>query len=159
MSGGARSVLSLLTQNFLWMRSLGSTTSTTENGGCNCAEKIRKAAEKLRRLDVGSAERQRAGGVDIMLPEVEQGDGRRGGGMSRGSSRATSNPRSTGGSGGNPGPVSVAGAGGVKGDSKPASDLEDGGEIGKACQAVVDIAKEKLIDNIAQVTKKELFSA
>ena len=146
MSGGARSVLSLLTQNFLWMRRLG----TTENNGCNCAERVRKAAEKIKRLDVGSAERQRAGGVDIMLPECEQGDGRRGGGTMRG--RASSNPRSTGAGG-----SSVAG--GAKGDSKPAADKEESGEIGNACQAVVDIAKEKLIENIAQVTKKELFSA
>jgi sporulation protein YlmC with PRC-barrel domain len=49
--------------------------------------------------------------------------------------------------------------GGVKGDGKTVADKEDGGELGKVCQEVVDIATEKLIGSIVQVSKKELFSS
>ena len=35
---------------------------------------------------------------------------------------------------------------------------EDGTELSKACQEVVEIATEKLVGNIAQMTKKDLFS-
>eukprot|EP00956_Cyclotella_meneghiniana_P027291 scaffold60906_cov61-Cyclotella_meneghiniana.AAC.3 len=182
MSKGARNVMNLLTQNFLWMRTLTSdvTTSTSGGGGqqyngeghngCGCAERIGRVAEKIRRLDVGSSSGEhRGGGVDIMLPEYEQGErvGSSGvrGTLSRGTGgvgRATSNPRSTGGAGGMSGTALSATTAGVssgRGDDKPGLDKEEGGELGKACQTVVDIATEKLVGSIVQVTKKELFSS
>jgi hypothetical protein len=152
MSSGARNVLSLLTQNFLWMRTLG---TTDHDGKCSCAERIERAAETIRRVNVGSSgsggERDGRGAVDVMLPEFDQGDRR--GGASRG--RATSNPRSTIGGAA----VSTGVSSGSKGDSKPAAASKEDTELGKACQAVVDIATEKLIENVAQVSKKELFSS
>lgn len=185
MSKGARNVMNLLTQNFLWMRTFTSgTTTSTEGGGgqrnngeghdgCGCAERIGRVAEKIRRLDVGSSSGEhRGGGVDIMLPEYEQSERvgsssvRGGGTLSRNTggsgSRATTNPRSTGGAGGMTGTAlsaPTAGASVGRGDDKPGSDKEEGGELGKACQTVVDIATEKLVGSIVQVTKKELFSS
>lgn len=44
------------------------------------------------------------------------------------------------------------------GTTIPKGEEEDGGELGKACQEVVEIATEKLVGNIAQMTKKDLFS-
>jgi hypothetical protein len=151
MSSGARNVLSLLTQSFLWMRALG---TAEHDGKCSCAERIGRAAEKIRRLDVGSGgERDGRGAVDSMPPEFDQGDRR--GGVPRG--RATSNPRSTIGGGFVP---SAGVSSGPKGDIKPAATAkEDVSEFGKACQAVVDIATEKLVESIAQVSKKELFTS
>ena len=153
MSIGARNVLSLLTQNFLWMRSLG---TTEREGRCSCAERIGNVAEKIRRLDVGSSVGGSGGssGVDIMMSDYDQNN-RRGIGVSRG--RTASNTRSTGGMSG--AAATAASVIGVKGDSKPSADNVDGGELGKACEEVVNIATEKLIENIAQMTKKELFSS
>jgi hypothetical protein len=161
MSGGARNVLSLLTQNFLWMRNF--TTTVEEETKCRCLERMGKVAEKMRRLDVGSGSTSETRGVDIMLPEYEQGEPRRGAGgiLTRGggNSRAASNPRSTGGAGGAVSASMAGSGGGVKGDGKTVADKEDGGELGKVCQEVVDIATEKLIGSIVQVSKKELFSS
>lgn len=46
------------------------------------------------------------------------------------------------------------------GDGKP-GDMKDDedSELTKACQAVVEIATEKLVGNIGQLSKKELFTA
>jgi hypothetical protein len=153
LSNGARNVLSLLTQNFLWMRTLGSSAMLEVETRGKFPERVGKAAERLRRFDKNSSGGGGGSAIDVMLPDFEQGD-RRGGGASR----ATSNPRSTG-RGGGAAPTSTGGAGsGAKGAGKSAVDEEDGGELGKACQALVDIATEKLIWNIGQVSKRELFS-
>ena len=44
------------------------------------------------------------------------------------------------------------------GTSSEGKDDEDGGELGKSCQAVIEIATEKLVGNIAQAAKRELFA-
>ncbi|EED88325.1 hypothetical protein THAPSDRAFT_264451, partial [Thalassiosira pseudonana CCMP1335] len=104
MSGGARNVLELLTQNFLWMRTLGSTSICETEARGRYPDRIEKAAERIGKFEVASG----GGGMDVPFNKADD---------------------------------------------------EDGGELGKACQAVVEIATEKIVGNIAQIAKMELFSS
>lgn len=147
MSAGARSVLSTLTQNFLWMRTLGSTPMCETEARDRYPDRVGKAAERLKKF-------QPAGGNGAGdMPSALMGS------------------RGSGGRGGNPFPGakagSGAGTGSAGGEKKPAAasasgsggkDDEDGGELGKSCQAVIEIATEKLVGNIAQISKRELFT-
>ncbi|KAL3788117.1 hypothetical protein HJC23_005455, partial [Cyclotella cryptica] len=162
MSSGARNVMSLLTQNFLWMRTLGSSAMLEGESRGRYPERVEKAAERLRRYDVNSNGGGTVGGagggsgVDVLHPDFEQPRSAAGG-TSRG--RATSAPRSTVGGAGGAASVPSSGTSVAKGgNNKSEADEDNEGELGKACQAVVDIATEKLIGNIAQVSKRELFS-
>ncbi|KAL7521654.1 hypothetical protein ACHAWX_006578 [Stephanocyclus meneghinianus] len=157
MSSGARNVMSLLTQNFLWMRTLGTSPMLEGETRGRYPERLEKAAERLRRYDANSnASGSGGSGTDVLHPDFQQPRSASGG-PSRG--RATSTPRSTGGGSGGSHGGPLSGVTGAKGGSTNATTEEgDGGELGKACQAVVDIATEKLIGNIAQVAKRELFS-
>lgn len=152
MSTGARNVLSLLNRNFLWMRALGSTRMCETEVRGRYPERVEKVAMKIGKLDPSSSSSSGGGvGGDMTMP---------GGGGGRGRSRGA-------GSGG------VAAAAAALGETKIPSSAEgssgiskeeynDGGtnsdEFGKACQEVVEIATEKLVGNIAQMTKKSLFS-
>jgi COP9 signalosome complex subunit 5 len=157
MSSGARNVMSLLTQIFLWMRTLGTSVMLEGETRGRYPERLEKAAERLRRYDVNSNAGGGGGtGADVLHPDFEQTRSASGG-SSRG--RATSTPRSTvGGTGGSQGGPSSGTTGAKGGSTNAAAGEGDGGELGKACQALVDIATEKLIGNIAQVSKRELFS-
>ena len=148
MSGGARSVLSTLTQNFLWMRTLGSTPMCETEARDRYPDRVGKAAERLKKYQPTNGSGG-GGGVGDMPSAMTRG-GRGGGGGA---------PKVGGGS--------RSEAGGDKSGKQPSSstgtssegkDDEDGGELGKSCQAVIEIATEKLVGNIAQVAKRELFS-
>jgi len=135
MSGGARSVLSTLTQNFLWMRTLGSTPMCETEARDRYPDRVSKAADRIAKYQPnGSGGSAGAGDVPSMM-------GR--GGASKSSAGAPSG-------GGDKKPSASATA--------AAKDEEDGGELGKSCQAVIEIATEKLVGNIQQAAKRELFS-
>ncbi|KAL7531063.1 hypothetical protein ACHAXR_003818 [Thalassiosira sp. AJA248-18] len=151
MSGGARNVLSTLTQNFLWMRTLGSTPMCgTEEARERYPDRVGKAAERIRKYQPAN------GGGAGDVPSALMG-GSRGGGGGRGggvSSAGSTVPKS-------------GGVGRDKSPNKPSStttpgggkdDEDGGGELGKSCQAVIEIATEKLVGNIVQISKRELFS-
>jgi len=132
MSGGARNVLANLTQNFLWMRTLGSTPMCETEARSMYPDRVEKVAERLARYQPSGGG---GGGGDV--PSALIGA----------SSRMAGGARSGA-------PKSAAGDG-KPGDMK---DDEDS-ELTKACQAVVEIATEKLVGNIGQLSKKELFTA
>jgi len=136
MSGSARNVLSLLTQNFLWMRTLGSTPMCETEARGMFPDRVGKAAELLAKCQTSHG----GGSMDLpsaLLSSVSRGSGGRGApsGSVEDEAKAAGKPTSSG-----------------------RKDEEDGGELSKACQAVVEIATEKLVGNIAQISKKELFS-
>eukprot|EP00574_Skeletonema_japonicum_P003582 CAMPEP_0201714266 /NCGR_PEP_ID=MMETSP0593-20130828/823_1 /ASSEMBLY_ACC=CAM_ASM_000672 /TAXON_ID=267983 /ORGANISM="Skeletonema japonicum, Strain CCMP2506" /LENGTH=428 /DNA_ID=CAMNT_0048203531 /DNA_START=15 /DNA_END=1301 /DNA_ORIENTATION=+ len=165
MSTGARNVLSLLNRNFLWMRALGSTTMCEAEARGRYPERVEKVAQKIHKLEpLASSSLGGAGGGG--------GDGMPGGAMmlaSRGRARG-----SGGGGGGRGGTGGNSTAMDEKkkpmgGSKTPSSSSEgvinpkeqDGAtsdELSKACQEVVEITTEKLVGNIAQMTKKNLFS-
>ena len=145
MSGGARSVLSTLTQNFLWMRTLGSTPMCETEARDRYPDRVGKAADRILRFQPSASSGGAGGAGDV--PSALIGTTSRGG---RGAGGALS-PK-LGGTG-SPSEKSgkLSGSGGGKDD-------DDGGELGKSCQAVIEIATEKLVGTIAQTAKRELFS-
>ena len=174
MSGGARNVMALLTKNFLWMRTLGTSGICEKEKRERYPERVGKAAERIGTFETASD--RSAGNVNVagisgnVLANIaaERGNmdvqsssagGTRG---SRGaSSSAKSNVGVAGGSstaGGGGGARGGASGGGKSSSTAGGAEDEDGGELGKACQAVVEIATEKLLGNIAQISKRELFS-
>jgi len=152
MSTGARNVLSLLNRNFLWMRALGSTTMCEKEARGRYPERVEKVAMKIGKLDPSSSSSSNSGGGggDTTMPGGGRGRSRGSvGGVAAALDEMTSSS----------GPKIPSSADGNSGISK---DEYDGGnnndEFGKACQEVVEIATEKLVGNIAQMTKKSLFS-
>ena len=148
MSGGARNVLSTLTQNFLWMRTLGSTPMCDAEARDRYPDRVAKAAERLQKFQPNNGGSGGGGGGAGDMPSAMMGS--RGG---RGAGAVAAMTAMTKASGG--------GAGGEKSGKSPsasAGDEEDGGELGKSCQAVIEIATEKVVGNIAQISKRELFS-
>ena len=158
MSTGARNVLSLLNRNFLWMRALGSSAMCEKEARGRYPERVEKVAKKISKLDPQSSSGGGGGGG---------GDGPGGmmmGSHHRGRSKATSSSGSGGAGGGTTASLEE------KMGNKPPSSAEGGSssgipkeengsdELGKACQEVVEITTEKLVGNIAQMTKKDLFS-
>mmetsp|Transcript_5621 Transcript_5621/g.12329 ORF Transcript_5621/g.12329 Transcript_5621/m.12329 type:complete len:403 (-) Transcript_5621:289-1497(-) len=146
MSSGARNVLGAMTRNFLWMRTLGSTPSCEAEARGRFPDRVSKAAERIRKFQPNP------GGGAGDTPSALLSSSRGG----RGSGGASSAPRlgGPGGEGGKPTSSAVGAAGGGGG-----KDEEDGGELAKSCQAVIEIATEKLVGNIAQISKRELFSS
>jgi len=143
MGGGARSVLSTLTQQFSWIRTLGTTPSCE----ARLPDRVGKAAARIGKFrPVG------AGGAGD-LPSALLGTSRGG----RGGCVAGAMVPALGGG------VGAAVAGEQSG-TLPSSTVvvgqedNDGGELGKSCQAVIEIATDKLIGSIAQISKRELFS-
>lgn len=150
MSGGARNVLSTLTQNFLWMRTLGSTPMCDAEARDRYPDRVAKAAERLQKFQPNNGGSGGGGGGAGDMPSAMMGS--RGG---RGAGAVAAMTAMTKASGG--------GAGGEKSGKSPSAsaggkDEEDGGELGKSCQAVIEIATEKVVGNIAQISKRELFS-
>ncbi|KAL7494070.1 hypothetical protein ACHAWT_003818 [Skeletonema menzelii] len=151
MSTGARNVLSLLNRNFLWMRALGSTTMCEKEARGRYPERVEKVAMKIGKLDPSSSSSSNSGGGgDTTMPGGGRGRSRGSvGGVAAALDEMTSSS----------GPKIPSSADGNSGISK---EEYDGGnnndEFGKACQEVVEIATEKLVGNIAQMTKKSLFS-
>ena len=141
MSGGARSVLSTLTQNFLWMRTLGSTPMCETEARDRYPDRVSKAAERIAKYQPSNGSGGEGGGD---MPSALMGSsGRRGvGGSSKGGSGAG---------------VTAAGEKSSTTATASGKDDEDGGELGKSCQAVIEIATEKLVGNIQQCAKRELF--
>lgn len=145
MSSGARNVLGTLTQNFLWMRTLGSSPGAEAEARDRHPGRVAKAAERIRRYQPSSA-----GGGAGDAPSALMGSSRvarAGGGTPSPAKIGAGGP---GERGGKPTASSAAGGGG--------KNEEEGGELGKSCQAVIEIATEKLVGNIAQISKRELFS-
>jgi COP9 signalosome complex subunit 5 len=154
MSGGARGVLSTLTRNFLWMRTLGTTPTCEAESRIRCVDGVVGAAERLARFQPagggGAAGSGGAGDAPSALLGSRGGVGRVGPASSGASPRV-----GEGGSGDRVGRPSSS-------SSTPAAALsggkEDEDELAKSCQAVIDIATEKLIGSIAQTVKRELFT-
>ncbi|KAL7553290.1 hypothetical protein ACHAWF_016557 [Thalassiosira exigua] len=136
MSRGARDVLSALTRNFLWMRALGSTPTSEAEARARYPDRVAKAAEGIQKFRPSSSG---SGAGDLPSALMGPRAGRSTGGAAA---------RSGGEKGGKPSSSAATGA----------KEEEDGGELGKSCQAVVEIATEKLVGNIAQISKKQLFS-
>lgn len=141
MSSGARSVLSTLTQNFLWMRTLGSTPMCETEARDRYPDRVSKAAERIAKYQPSNGSGGEGGGD---MPSALMGSiGRRGvGGSSKGGSGAG---------------VTAAGEKSSTTATATGKDDEDGGELGKSCQAIIEIATEKLVGNIQQCAKRELF--
>jgi len=129
MSRSARHVMDILTQNFLWMRNLGSTPSLEAETRQRYPERVSAVVEKIQNLDLLSIGNASAGGTGA------QSSGGRGGGTSLAATQA--------------GATIVSSLGRKDADE---------GEISKACQGVVELASEKIHANIVQMAKKELFS-
>ena len=191
MSGSARNVMGILTNNFLWMRTLGSTPMLETENRDRFPDRVASAAEKVRDLDlVKHRGAGRGGGMggsgwggiadpfgDAFGQSLGIG-GRGGAGRSRGlgaqAARGMAAPPAAGSAGG-AAASSGAGASSSEGGNPPAlvggeqsaattsssapatSAADDEGELGKASQAVVELATEKLHGNIGQVIKKGLF--
>jgi COP9 signalosome complex subunit 5 len=154
MSSGARNVLSLLNRNFLWMRALGSTPMCEMEARGRYPDRVEKVAKKIHRYGPTSSSSSSGGGG--------------GGGES---SRGRSKIGGGGGSAEDSIMMSIAketakfttddlipGGGDNNKASKGSSGGEEDDELGKACQEIVEIATEKLVGNISQMTKKDLFS-
>jgi len=129
MSRSARHVMDILTQNFLWMRNLGSTPSLEAETRQRYPERVSAVVEKIQNLDLPSIGNASTGGAG------SQSSGARGGGTSLAATQA--------------GSTIVSSLGRKDADE---------GEISKACQGVVELASEKIHANIVQMAKKELFS-
>lgn len=159
MSGGARIVLSTLTRNFLWMRTLGSTPTCELEvrnrhvaGVCGCAELLSKflptssgagdaPSSLVGSRGVGGSSTSSSGrtgmaSTSAASPKVAGSGERSGGGKPSSSSSSSSTPAVT----------------------VPSSGKEDEDVLAKSCQTVIDIATEKLIGSITQTVKKELFT-
>ena len=195
MSGSARNVMGILTNNFLWMRTLGSTPMLETENRDRFPDRVASAADKVRDLDL--VKHRGAGGgagggmggsgwggmadpfADAFGQSLGLGGGRgrstRGLGAQAARGMAAP-PAAAAGSAGGAAPSSGAGASSSEGGNAPAlvggeqgaaaaasssatatSAADDEGELGKASQAVVELATEKLHGNIGQVIKKGLF--
>mmetsp|Transcript_54515 Transcript_54515/g.81191 ORF Transcript_54515/g.81191 Transcript_54515/m.81191 type:complete len:404 (+) Transcript_54515:124-1335(+) len=153
MSGSARNVMGILTQNFLWMRTLGSTPMLETENRQRYPDRVAAVAEKVKVLDVASS-------------ATAVGSG----GVVGGAGRAASHhhqARGMGfGGGGGGGAAAGGGAGWQPLSSTPVPSgiavengkEDDGGELGKAIQGVVELAEERIHGNVVQLAKKELFS-
>eukprot|EP00579_Thalassiosira_antarctica_P005931 CAMPEP_0201902234 /NCGR_PEP_ID=MMETSP0902-20130614/54850_1 /ASSEMBLY_ACC=CAM_ASM_000551 /TAXON_ID=420261 /ORGANISM="Thalassiosira antarctica, Strain CCMP982" /LENGTH=397 /DNA_ID=CAMNT_0048436231 /DNA_START=819 /DNA_END=2012 /DNA_ORIENTATION=- len=146
MSAGARNVLSTLTQNFLWMRTLGSTPMCETEARDRHPDRVGKAAERIQKFQPAGSS---GGGGAGDMPSALMGSSRGGRGGGASAPKLGGGGPGTGEKSGNKTP-STSAAGG-------SNDDEDGGELGKSCQAVIEIATEKLVGDIAQISKMELF--
>mmetsp|Transcript_25602 Transcript_25602/g.52823 ORF Transcript_25602/g.52823 Transcript_25602/m.52823 type:complete len:165 (+) Transcript_25602:3-497(+) len=144
-------------------------------GVSGCSEKerdvkrIENAAEKIRGVDVNN-ERESGGSGTRSLGDRSGGSGSGGAAAAGGggaemmpeggtSSAASSSQRGRSSRSNIAPSASNSGVGTVSIGAGTNSERDGGGgELGKACQAVVDIASEKLIENVVQVSKRELFS-
>ena len=112
-------------------------------------DRVGKAAERIQKFQpAGSSGGGGAGDMPLALMGSSRG-GRGGGGALAPKLGDGGGGPGTGEKSGNKTP-STSFAGGSKDD-------EDGGELGKSCQAVIEIATEKLVGDIAQISKRELF--
>ena len=155
MSGGARSVLSTLTRNFLWMRTLGTTPSCESESRARCIDGVVAAAELLAKFQPsnggGTGGIKGAGDVPSALMGSRGGGGRVG-------------PESSGTASSRVGGTGLGDGVGRSSSSSSSTALTSSGgqenedELAKSCQTVIDIATEKLIGCIAQTVKKELFA-
>ena len=159
MSSGARYVLESLTKNFLWMRALGGgggggggsggVSEEREERTCRHAEGICGAAERINKF-LPENSSTAASMIDRPSALMSSKTGGGGGGISSGE-RASSSPV----------PTSTASnpSLGKKGKDETDEDgFGSGGELGKPLRAVMEIATEELVDNIVQMTKRQLFT-
>ena len=199
MSGAARNVMGILTNNFLWMRTLGSTPMLETENRDRFPDRVISAADKVRDLDlIKQAAAPASGGIggggmaDPFGDDFGHSLGLGGGGWRTGRSRTlgssqaargiaptASAPAAASAAGfsapavglssaqggepsGAPSLVGMEGEGGTAttgggSESTHAAPADDEGELGKASQAIVELATEKLHGNIGQVIKKALF--
>ncbi len=167
MSSGARYVLSSLTKNFLWMRALGSGGSGGGGGGglteereemqCRHAEGICAAADRINKFLPGNSTTLLDKPSALMSSKIGSSSGGGGGGsswMMSSGERASSSPVPT---------ITTTASTpslGIKGNKDgPDEDGSGGGELGKPLRAVLDIATEALVENITQMTKRQLFTS
>lgn len=164
MSGGARGVLSTLTRNFLWMRTLGTTPTCEEESRRRCVDGVIVAAERLAKYQPPAAGASAGGGGGGGIaggagdaPSSLMGSSRGGGGGRVGSASPGMLPKVGGGveKGGRPSPSSSSSSSPAV-NSSGKENNED--ELARSCQAVIDIATEKLIGSIAQTVKMEVFA-
>jgi len=121
--------MELLTKNFLWMRTLGSTPMLEAENRQRFPERVRGVAEKVRSLDASSVVGVATAGIGAGMATPEAARQRRG----------------------------IAVAGGTRVGAEKGKDTKEDSELDKVCQGVVELATEKLHGNIVQVTKKNLF--
>jgi len=154
MSGSARNVMGILTQNFLWMRTLGSTPMLEAENRQRYPDRVGAVAEKVKVLDMASGGGSLSGGGvgasgvvgRASAHHQARGMGYGGGGGGGAAAGAGWGPSST------PVPSGIASEAGEEGKE------DDGGELGKAIQGVVELAEERIHGNVVQLAKKDLFS-
>lgn len=163
MSSGARYVLSSLTKNFLWMRALGSggsgggggLTEEREEMLCRHAEGICAAADRINNFLPENSTTMINKPSALMSSKIGSSSGGGGGSswMMSSGERASSSPVPT---------IATTASTpslGIKGNKDgPDEDGSGGGELGKPLRAVLDIATEALVENITQMTKRQLFT-
>lgn len=128
MSERARSIMGILTQNYLWMTTLGTTTMLEAENRQRFPDRCIRVTEKIRAVEMNLLSCQSAPG-----------------GFSSSSSASAHHGRSSSSSSAAPGTISSVNA------------SKDEGELAKACQGVVELASEKLHGNIVQIAKRDLF--
>ena len=126
------------------MRNLGSTASLETENRNRYPERIAAVADKLKKADA-------AGFTASMENRSVSGPASTATSAAATSIAESGTSVATGGEG-----TGTAGAGAGAGKSNSAS--RQAMEIRKACDAVVDIASEKIHEGITQVAKKNLFS-
>jgi COP9 signalosome complex subunit 5 len=131
MSAASKKIMESLTQNFLWMRTLGSTPMLESEYQQHYPERIVSMANKMRLVEASHAAQSASSQLSVAGLGGENTSG--GSGTGEGSGRQSK-------------------------AATAASATTEEDEIDKVCQGVVDLATEKLHGNIAQLTKKELFS-
>ena len=161
MSSGARYVLSSLTKNFLWMRALGSggsgggQTEEREEMQCRHAEGICAAADRINKFLPENSTTMIDRPSALMSSKIGSSSGGGSSRMMSSGERASSSPVP---------PIATTTTAstpslGIKGNKDgPHEDGSGGGELGKPLRAVLDIATEALVENITQMTKRQLFT-
>lgn len=172
MSSGARYVLSSLTKNFLWMRALGSGGGGGGRGGlseereerqCRHAEGICAAAERINKfLPETSSGSSATTMIDrpsaLMSSKIGGGGGSGSRMMTSAGERASSSSSPILTTTTTATTASTPSLGKKGKDDDDEDGLGGGGELGKPLRAILDIATEELVDNIVQMTKRQLFT-
>lgn len=133
MSKSSRNVMDILTRNFLWMRNLGNTSSLEKENRAAYPKKVDGISDNLKKLDI----------MSLVATSGKGNSGGAAGASSMDHSASFAVPSVTSGSS----------TGGGKNSVEERNEM-----VGKACDRVVELATEKIHENIVQVAKKDLFS-
>lgn len=161
MGESARHVMTTLTKNYLWMRTLGTTPSLDGENRREFPGRLTAAADRISSASAaaqgnsGSSHQMRGMGYGMTVSTSTSGStSTAGGAAAAGGGKSSSDHASS----------SKGASATTAKDNPPAASstskdyAEAGGDLGKACRGIVEIATERLHGDVVQVTKKELFS-